>query len=191
MSDTYDEALQEMILNAGARLNLSNIIRRDGTYCFLSGPTYETRAECRFLRSIGIDCVGMSTVPEIIAAKHCGMKIIGLSLVTNKVIVNKSENAVHASHAEVLEAVNASGKHVEALIKDIAKADILGAYLDNLPPVRYQPTKPAEKIPIKIPKAVSSSSTTSSNDFGSTLVTLIGISAVVVGTWFVVNKYRK
>ena len=51
---------------------------------YLSGPTYETKAECRFLRSIGGDAVGMSTIPEVIAAKHCGMKILGLSLITNK-----------------------------------------------------------------------------------------------------------
>ena len=49
-----------------------------------SGPTYETKTECRFLRSIGGDAVGMSTIPEVIAAKHCGMKILGLSLITNK-----------------------------------------------------------------------------------------------------------
>lgn len=140
MSDAYDERLQEFVLAAAQRLGLSKVVRPNGTYCFLSGPTYETRTEGRFLRLLGVDSVGMSTVPEIIAAKHCGMKILGLSLVTNKVIVEKGE-ANHATHEEVLAAVEESGKHVEAIIKDIAKAEILGDYLNHLPAWRYDSSK--------------------------------------------------
>ena len=84
MSDAYDEKLQSIVLAAASELGLTDRVRPNGTYCFLSGPTYETRAECRFLRSVGGDAVGMSTIPEVIAAKHCGMKILGLSLITNK-----------------------------------------------------------------------------------------------------------
>lgn len=106
LSDAYDEKLQAMVLDAAEKLQLGQRVRKNGTYCFLSGqfagnvmtwshssvfeyqyisgPTYETKAECRFLRSVGGDAVGMSTIPEVIAAKHCGMKILGLSLITNK-----------------------------------------------------------------------------------------------------------
>jgi len=54
----------------------------------LTEPSYETRAECRLLHSLGADLVGMSTVPEIIVARHCGMKILALSLVTNKAVLD-------------------------------------------------------------------------------------------------------
>lgn len=92
LSDAYDERLQDFILDAAKRLQLAHKIRPNGTYGFFSGPAYETPTEARFLRSIGVDTVGMSTVPEIIAAKHCGMKILGLSLVTNKVSTLKPLN---------------------------------------------------------------------------------------------------
>jgi len=133
MSDAFDENLQEMVLHIGEKLGLSSSLRPNGTYCFVSGPNYESKAECRFLRLIGGDSVGMSTIPECIAAKHCGMKILGLSLITNKVVMNNDKDAVHASHHEVLEAVNNSGKKVEALVKNLINRATIGAYLDALP----------------------------------------------------------
>jgi hypothetical protein len=80
----------------------------------------------------------MSTVPEVIAGKHCGMKVLCLSLVTNKVVFNADETN-HASHAEVLEAVEASGRYVESIVKEISKAEILGDYLRKVPPSTYKP----------------------------------------------------
>ncbi|CAD6884594.1 unnamed protein product [Tilletia laevis] len=61
---------------------------QEGTYAWALGPTYESRAECRFLLAAGADCVGMSTVPEVIAATHSGMRVLVLSLMTNKVVVS-------------------------------------------------------------------------------------------------------
>jgi len=125
-----------MVLEAAKKLKLDYKVRPDGTYCFVSGPCYESKAECRFLRSIGGDSVGMSTVPEVIAAKHCGMQILGLSLVTNKVVVGK-EQTVAASHAEVLEAVEASGVHVEAIVRHIVNKNVIGPYLAAQPEFKY------------------------------------------------------
>lgn len=184
MSDAYDERLQDFVLAAAKKLGLSKVVRPNGTYCFLSGPTYETRTEGRFLRLLGVDTVGMSTVPEIITARHCGMKILGLSLVTNKVIVEKGETG-HANHEEVLAAVEVSGKHVEAIIKEIAKAEILGAYLAELPPVAYQPKQPSASA---APPRSTSSSSTSSSSFLDVLLTTAGIAAIVGGLFIVLRR---
>lgn len=78
----------------------------------------------------------MSTIPEVIAAKHCGMKILGLSLITNVVVATK-EQKVHASHAEVLQAVESSGKHVEAIVREVISQQMLGSYLSSIPPLDY------------------------------------------------------
>ncbi len=135
-SDAFDEVLQDIVLKVASDLGYLDSIRPDGTYCFVSGPGYESKAESRFLRSIGGDSVGMSTIPEVLAAKHCGMKILGLSLITNKVVVNK-DDSVPASHAEVLAAVEKSGKKVEAIVGAFARQPELKLYLANLPPVTF------------------------------------------------------
>ena len=143
VSDAYDEELQKISLVCAKELNLSGVVRPDGTYCFVSGPAYESRAESRFLRSIGGDCVGMSTIPEVIAAKHCGMKVLGLSLITNKVVMTKAET-VHATHAEVLQAVEQSGRNMEALVKKFVSKEKIGTFLSALAPVDYK-TDPKRK----------------------------------------------
>ncbi len=80
MSTAYDKKFRELTLAEGRRLG-SNL--REGVYAALAGPSYETPAEIRYLRSIGADLVGMSTVPEVIAARHSGMRVLGISCVTN------------------------------------------------------------------------------------------------------------
>merc|ERR1712232_44768 len=84
----------------------------------VSGPTYESTTEVKFLRQIGVDSVGMSTVPEIIAAHHCGVKIIGLSLITNKAVM-PGETGPAASHQEVLETAADRAEKMQSLVKEI------------------------------------------------------------------------
>jgi len=131
-SNAFDKSLQEVVLSAAKTMEMEEFIRSDGTYCFVSGPMYESRAECKFLRGLGGDCVGMSTVPEIVAAHHSGMKIICLSLITNKVVVTGDEGPP-ASHEEVLEAVTARSVQIQGLVKEIIKSLKSSGTLDAMP----------------------------------------------------------
>jgi purine-nucleoside phosphorylase len=80
MSEVYDRGFQEIAIEEAAKMGLE--VRR-GIYAALSGPSYETPAEIRLLRTLGADAVGMSTVPEAIVARQMGIKILGLSCITN------------------------------------------------------------------------------------------------------------
>jgi purine-nucleoside phosphorylase len=80
LSVAYDRRFREMTVGEGNRLGIGMY---EGVYAALSGPSYETPAEIRYLRTIGADLVGMSTVPEVIAARHSGMRVLGISCVTN------------------------------------------------------------------------------------------------------------
>jgi purine-nucleoside phosphorylase len=97
MSAAYDRKFRELTLGEGRRLGIN---LGEGVYAALPGPSYETPAEIRYLRSIGADLVGMSTVPEVIAARHSGMRVLGISCVTNAAagILDQPLN-----HKEVLE----------------------------------------------------------------------------------------
>ncbi len=80
MSEAYSKAFRETAKTLAGELGIK---LTEGVYVALSGPSYETPAEIRFLRTIGADVVGMSTVPEVIVANHMGMKVLGISCVTN------------------------------------------------------------------------------------------------------------
>jgi len=80
MTTAYDKRFREMTVGEG---NRQGVGLYEGVYAALPGPSYETPAEIRYLRTIGADLVGMSTVPEVIAARHCGMRVLGISCVTN------------------------------------------------------------------------------------------------------------
>ncbi len=93
-----------------------NIRLHQGVYIGLQGPTYETRAEYKWLRTIGGDAVGMSTVPEVIVAKHCGMKVFGMSVITDLGIRDEMNEI---THEEVLEAANAASPIMALLFTDL------------------------------------------------------------------------
>lgn len=95
MRDAYDPDLRSLARETATRLGLELV---DGVYAGLLGPAFETPAEVRYLRAVGADVVGMSTVPEVIAARALGLRVLGFSLCTNAA-------AGHGlSHDEVLEA---------------------------------------------------------------------------------------
>ena len=81
MIEPYDRELQDLALRIARE---ENIIAHRGVYVSISGPNLETRAEYRFLRAIGADVVGMSTVPEVLVAVHAGLKVLGFSIITDR-----------------------------------------------------------------------------------------------------------
>jgi purine-nucleoside phosphorylase len=97
MTDALDRELRGLALAAAAR---AGVELRQGVYLMLSGPAYETRAELRMLRSLGADAVGMSTVHELLVARHQGARVLGFSLVTNKATPDMEGEV---THEEVLE----------------------------------------------------------------------------------------
>lgn len=129
-SNAYSDELRKVAVQAAKELDI-DFVRPSGTYCFVSGPMYESKAECRFLRELGGDCVGMSTIPEVVTAHHCNIKVLCLSLVTNVVIMEGDEGPV-ASHAEVLEAVGKRSVQMQELVKRIIKV-LDRDYLKDIP----------------------------------------------------------
>lgn len=170
----YDIELQRIAFRAGHELGFKEDLMQSGTYAWVSGPTYESRAECKFLQYCGADMVGMSTAPEVIVARHAvsttmntdcprwrryfleracidcsdtqGMRVLGLSLITNKVISTpyrdvKSEVAAEisqgqlakkaplsaeekeetTSHEEVLEVGRLAAKDMSSLVAKIVE----------------------------------------------------------------------
>lgn len=89
------------------------------------GASYETRAECRLLRTLGADVVGMSTVPEIIVARHCNMRVLALSLVTNRAVVDPGPRGddleIDSSSQEQLVYIMQHGKATHSEVLDAGK----------------------------------------------------------------------
>lgn len=90
MSEPYDAGLRALAREVAAE---EKVVLREGVYVAVTGPSLETRSEYRFLRAIGADVVGMSTVPEVIVAVHGGMRVLGLSIITDRCLPDALEPA--------------------------------------------------------------------------------------------------
>ena len=110
MSEPYDRALATVLRREAIKLGFP---LREGVYCGLLGPTYETPAEVRMLATLGADAVGMSTVPEVIVARAIGMRVAGVSCITN-FASGTTPNPL--SHAEVLETTALVASRFESLV---------------------------------------------------------------------------
>jgi purine-nucleoside phosphorylase len=115
LTDTYDARLRELLFQAGT---ISKLKLQRGVYLAVSGPSYETPAEIRAFAALGADAVGMSTVPEAIVARQCGLNVAAVSCITNLAAGISPEKL---SHAEVLETAERVKKSGAALIKNFAE----------------------------------------------------------------------
>jgi len=112
MCECYDPAAGAMLRRAAQE---SRIALHEGVYGAVLGPNYETRAEVEMLRRIGADVVGMSTAPEVIAARQAGLRVAAISLITNSHVNKKSESAA-TSHHEVIEEGKRAAEKIARLI---------------------------------------------------------------------------
>jgi purine-nucleoside phosphorylase len=113
MVEAYDPGLRFVAMDAASSLGLEVT---EGVYCAVPGPSYETPAEINFLRKIGANAVGMSTVPEVIVARQQGLKVLGISVITNNAF--KQNNI---SHKEVLAQASRVSAQLEELLENIIK----------------------------------------------------------------------
>ena len=113
MTDAYDAEYRRLAREAAAQLGFD---LPEGVYAGVPGPNYETPAEIRYLRSIGADLVGMSTVQETIAARHMGMRVLGLSVISN---LGAGLAADSLSHEEVLSAGESATPRLTALLQEL------------------------------------------------------------------------
>ena len=113
MSEPYSKAMNLKAFELAKELNID---LKKGLYVALQGPTFETLAEYKMVKAIGADCVGMSTVPEVIVAKHMNMECFGVSVITD---MGNEENIEDVNHEEVLQAAQKAEPHVRNLIKNL------------------------------------------------------------------------
>jgi purine-nucleoside phosphorylase len=116
MSQAYDRKLMDIARQVASD---ENIQLREGVYCALSGPSFEGPADLRFLRGIGADAVGMSTAPEVIVARHGGMRVLGLSGISNKANLDGS---TVTTHEEVMEAGKTITPKIEKIIRGVLRS---------------------------------------------------------------------
>lgn len=112
MSSAYDKAYQASAKVVADRVGID---LQEGVYMGFTGPTYETPAEIRFAETIGADAVGMSTVPEVIIAVHSGLRVLGISAITNHAAGKQAE----LNHEEVVEVTTRIKETFKTLIKEI------------------------------------------------------------------------
>lgn len=113
MSEPYKKSLIAHARTIAAKLNIEV---KEGVYCGVTGPTFETRSEYRMIRAIGCDAVGMSTVPEVITAVHMGLPVFAMSVITD-IGIREDENVI--THQEVLEAASAAEPKMTAVVKQL------------------------------------------------------------------------
>lgn len=120
LSEAWDPALRGLARRVAES---EGIPVREGVYVALSGPTYETPAEVAFVRAIGGDAVGMSTVPEAIVARHAGLRLLGVSCVTNVHLPPGYPGRKKVDHREVMDVANRAGSDLSRILRGVLRSD--------------------------------------------------------------------
>lgn len=131
ISSAYSYELRQKAVKAADEISLSRDTLHEGVYCFVGGPSYETPAEIRLMLTLGGDLVGMSTVPEVIVAAHCGMPVLGISLITNKVVVKSSKSALNPEPEGKCD-YEPPANHEEVLAVSRARADVVKTWVAQI-----------------------------------------------------------
>lgn len=116
MSQAYDKELMKQARQVATE---NDILMREGVYCALSGPSFESPADLRFLHTVGADAVGMSTAPEVIVARHGGMRVLGMSGISNKANLDGS---TVTTHEEVIEAGKVITPKIETIVRGVLRS---------------------------------------------------------------------
>ncbi|KIK51557.1 hypothetical protein GYMLUDRAFT_50499 [Collybiopsis luxurians FD-317 M1] len=138
LSDSYSRRLRKLVFHAAHSLSLPRDALAEGTYAWVSGPTYETPAEGRLLRAAGADVVGMSTVPEVLAAREEGMDVLVLSLVTNAVVIPggyksvREEVEAEIAGKPIVGVVDETISHEEVLAVGSLKGDVMKSLVEKV-----------------------------------------------------------
>ena len=113
MCEPYQQPLVDRALAIARK---EDIVAHKGVFVAVAGPNLETRAEYRFLRTIGADVVGMSTVPEVIVAVHCGLRVVGFSIITDMCLPDALKPA---NVEEIIAVANGAEPHLTTLVKGV------------------------------------------------------------------------
>ena len=116
MSDAYDRELRLLAKKTVEEMRFDFF--QEGVYAMQAGPCYETVTECRLLQQLGADVIGMSTVPEVVIARHCGIRVVGISLVTNMCILQYDADT-KLYNEEVMETAKRRAKNMQSYVKKL------------------------------------------------------------------------
>jgi len=115
MVDAYSPELRRLALDVAAEMGIT---LRQGVYSPISGPCYNTSAELRMLQRLGSDAVGMSTVPEVVVARHMGLRVLGLACITDMAL---PDAPVHLTHEQVMEVANRTKPLFQNLVRGVLR----------------------------------------------------------------------
>ncbi|XP_015277308.1 PREDICTED: purine nucleoside phosphorylase-like, partial [Gekko japonicus] len=117
LSDAYDGKIRTLAMEIARQFGYDSFVK-EGVYCMVSGPTFESIAEARLLHLLGADAVGMSTAAEVVVARHCGLRVFGLSLITNKVI-KEYDSQESIDHLKVLEVSQSRASLLQTFLTEL------------------------------------------------------------------------
>ncbi|XP_034023536.1 purine nucleoside phosphorylase 4a [Thalassophryne amazonica] len=117
MSSCYDKGLRCLAMEISKNLGVADLVH-EGVYAAVGGPNFETIAEAQLLHRLGVDAVGMSTAPEVVVAAHCGLRVFGISLITNKVLKSYEDSDL-VNHESVLEVGRLRASTLQQLVMEL------------------------------------------------------------------------